>query len=133
MSEESDRHPPDRSRRTVLIVDDDPLICRTLANYLDGGDWLVRTAADGEKALASLAQAPVDIVVTDILMPNRDGIETIRGARAAHPGTRIVAMSGGSRIASFDYLDIADRLGADATLHKPFTREQFLAALQPDD
>lgn len=119
-------------RKTVLLVDDDALLRRTLAGYLEDQPYNVLLAADGDEALAELRRSKVDIVVTDILMPNREGIETIIEIRNTGYALRLIAMSGGARLGTIDYLEIAERLGADAVLHKPFSRAEFLAALEPD-
>lgn len=119
-------------RKTVLVVDDDALLRRTLAGYLEDQPYNVLLAADGDEALAELERSRVDVVITDILMPNREGIETIIQIRSSGYPLRLIAMSGGARLGTVDYLEIAERLGADAVLHKPFSRAQFLATLEGD-
>lgn len=69
-------------------------------------------------------------MITDILMPNRAGLETIIDLRASRPDTRIIAISGGGRIRSAEFLEFAARLGADATLRKPFTLKAFVRAVE---
>ena len=104
----------------ILIVDDDP-ICRAIAGEaLSAAGHDCREADDGDVALARLATESVDLVLTDLLMPNKEGIETIMEIRRRWPAIRIVAMSGGSGRAEPDrLLRMAASLGADATLIKP--------------
>lgn len=104
----------------VLIVDDDP-ICRAIAvEALTQDGHVCQEAEDGEVATRRLGEAPVDLVLTDLLMPNKEGIETIIEIRKLWPDVKIIAMSGGSGAASPDQLlQMAVRLGADETLVKP--------------
>lgn len=86
-------------------------------------------AADGNKALLKLGQRRYDALVIDIIMPDREGVETIVEVRKRWPGTFIVAISGGGRVGAQDFLKLASMLGADRTLTKPFTPAQLLATL----
>src|SRR5262245_17413186 len=95
----------------ILIVDDDPLVQLTVARLLAMlGHEAVR-AADGREALAQLRSSPCDVILTDVLMPEVDGLEVIRRVSQDHPGVPIIAMSGGSaRVPSTDALQLAHRL-----------------------
>jgi CheY-like chemotaxis protein len=112
---------------SILVVDDDAAIraamCRTLR--LEG--YLVDEAADGARALPLLETGTTDLLITDILMPNLDGLELISLVKQAHPELRILAMSGGGPFGHLDILNVASKLGADSTLTKPFSSEQLLA------
>jgi CheY-like chemotaxis protein len=107
----------------ILVVEDDAalraVVCRAL---LDAG-YAVREAANGEKALHTLRESPFDLVVTDIIMPDTDGLEIILWLRRFAPGTPIVAVSG---YADPLFLDNAAGLGACRTLSKPFRLEELL-------
>lgn len=115
------------SASSVLIVDDDAGMLRRLGEAFTGAGYQVHTAADGEIALRRFQVVRPDVVLTDILMPTREGLETIMAMRKARPDTRIVAMSGGGRVGPFDCLAIARRLGADAVIPKPFRLAEVLA------
>jgi DNA-binding response OmpR family regulator len=109
----------------ILVVDDDPEIRSTLKKLLERSDYDVVLAADGRAAETALAGAPFDLMVTDIIMPDQDGLELIRLTRAAHPDMPIIAMSGGGRLRSGNYLRLATAMGAAAVLEKPFEFDEF--------
>ena len=83
-------------------------------------------AEDGEIGLTTFREEKPDIVILDIIMPNKEGIEIIPELRAINPQIRILAISGGGRSNAQDYLTLADVIGADATLAKPFERVELL-------
>ncbi len=116
----------------VLIIDDDALVRETLETALKYSGYTVFTAADGRLGLDALRREAVDVVFTDIYMPEKEGIETIVEMRRDHPGTKIVAMSGGADIGSMPVLQLAEMVGADEVLTKPFTpkdMERIIKAL----
>jgi CheY-like chemotaxis protein len=110
----------------ILLVDDEEAVREllTLVLQLDGHDVL--TASDGNRALDALAHEEFDLVLTDLVMPGRDGIDTIAEIRQRFPQLRIIAMSGGGRGSAGDHLAIARQLGAKRTLEKPFSNQQLL-------
>jgi CheY-like chemotaxis protein len=110
----------------VLIVEDDADLLRILGRLLAANGHRVGLAADGEQGLALLRAGRFDLMLTDILMPVREGIETIIAVKAEAPQTRIIAMSGGARLSADDCLDLARSLGADAVLAKPFAGDTLL-------
>jgi CheY-like chemotaxis protein len=114
---------------SVLVVDDDPAIRELLKLVLQARGCDVVVAEDGRRASRALADGVFDLVVTDLLMPERDGLEFIREAHQAHPGMKIIAMSGGGHIASESYLKMAKAFGADALLEKPFDQEDLWRAI----
>ena len=105
----------------VLFVDDDQGIRELNARTLKARGFDCHTAADGEEALAKLEQAPFDLVVLDVIMPRREGIQTLIEIKRRWPQTRVIAISGGGRIGPDDFLGLAREFGADATLAKPVT------------
>jgi CheY-like chemotaxis protein len=109
----------------ILIVDDDPSIRMIATELLRSSDHAVLEAADGVEALKIVAAVPIDLVVLDMLMPNKDGLETILALRESHPHIRIVAISSGGRADPADYLKTAMLFGADATLVKPLCLATF--------
>lgn len=111
----------------VCVIDDDEHVRTTLAEILRRSGYDVVLASDGDVGLQLVETKRPDIVVTDIVMPNREGIETIREIRSRFPNVRILAMSGGgSKSTSTDFLELAYALGADDVLAKPFRMAELL-------
>ena len=111
----------------VLVIDDDELVRDTLRAVLESGGYEVLLAADGDEGLRVFEAEDAAIIITDIVMPNREGIETIGELRRIAPNAKIVAISGGGQRGSSDHLRAAELLGADRTLRKPFSPEALLA------
>ena len=106
---------------TICITDDDDAVRRTWAHALKEAGHTVFEAADGEDALQVLRRNSIAVIVLDILMPRKEGLETIAGIRAHSPGTKILAVSGGGdSVRAGDALHLAKKFGADAVLEKPF-------------
>jgi DNA-binding response OmpR family regulator len=103
----------------VLIIEDDVGMRVLLVTLLEANGFRVLTAGNGLRAMQVLRESAPRVVLTDILMPEQDGMETIRAVRRAHPDVKIIAMSGGGYIDKMDYLRFARMLGADATISKP--------------
>ena len=106
--------------RSVLVIDDDASLLDLMGIALEDAGATVTRAADGLAGIKAFAASPSDVVVTDILMPTKEGIETLIEIKRLAPGVKIVAISGGSRVGAESFLVLARRLGADATLSKPF-------------
>lgn len=117
----------------ILVIDDDSLLRQTIRRMLESAGHCVVEASNGRTGLEAFRNNPVDAVVTDIIMPEKEGIETIREIRAANGAIPIVAISGGGRNQYMEFLTIAKKLGATATLAKPFRKEQLLATLDGRD
>jgi DNA-binding response OmpR family regulator len=111
----------------VLVIDDNPDLCANLKAGLEIEGYHVLTAGNGEQALERLAGEGVDAVVTDLFMPDKDGIETIVALRERFPGLGIIAMSG--RLGG-TYLTVAQEIGAAAILNKPFSISELVSALR---
>jgi CheY-like chemotaxis protein len=107
--------------RHILVIDDDPQLRSLLLRALSEPGHEVRAAAGGREALQEMRGWHVDVVITDLLMPEMDGIETMAVIKRNYPDVRIVAMSGGGVVRSAEYLRLAKGLGAHRTLQKPFT------------
>ncbi len=114
----------------ILVVDDDPDVVAFLANTLklDGHETFI--AGNGEKALETLREKPVDVVVTDIFMPEMDGLDEIIAITKDYPNVKIVAISGGGETVEIDLLSYAKDLGASKILHKPFSPRQLRDAVK---
>lgn len=114
----------------VLLIDDDELIRDTLGSALEEANFTVDLAADGEEAINRFKKKAPDVIVTDIIMPHKEGIETIIEFTRIAPDVPIIAISGGGRTKRMDFLEIAAKLGAKATLHKPFLPSQLIAEIE---
>jgi DNA-binding response OmpR family regulator len=106
--------------KRILIIDDDPRMLQILGESFAGSGYQVDLASDGEQGLARFVAEPPEVVVTDILMPNREGVETILAMKKLRAGTKIVAISGGGQVGASSFLTLASHVGADAVLAKPF-------------
>jgi CheY-like chemotaxis protein len=113
----------------ILLIDDDELVRYSLSKLLRGKGHGVATAANGARGAALIRTEHPEVVITDIVMPEQEGIETIIAARHDHPEIKIIAISGGLRQGNLDILSMAALLGADAILAKPFEPQQLLALL----
>jgi DNA-binding NtrC family response regulator len=105
----------------ILVIDDDNAICQLLQQGLESLGHHVSVANDGKKGLAAHKAAPAQLVITDLIMPGMEGIETIIEMRRRSPSLKIIAMSGGGMGKGTDYLQIAQKFGAHGTITKPFT------------
>ena len=114
--------------RSVIIVEDRPELQCVLKSALSSQGYEVRSALDGTAMSELCATKPPDLVITDIYMPNRDGLEVIMDLRQHCPKTRIIAISG--QITTKNMLPAASTLGAARTLAKPFQPEELLAAVE---
>ncbi len=115
----------------ILVVDDEALIRDMLRQMLTRLGHRVTMADDGKLGLDYFNEIKPDLVITDIIMPNKDGIQLIMSLLNQNPDFPIIAMSGGRRAVSAEFnLDSAGLLGAKAVLQKPFSREQLQDALQ---
>lgn len=115
--------------RRVLVVDDDDQVRLMLQLALERDGYEVELAADGGQAVALQHSNPVDLVITDLVMPEKEGIETIVELLRDFPDLKIIAISGGGMLGSKMYLDMAHRLGAARTFPKPVERNELLEAV----
>ena len=111
----------------VLLIEDNADLRDYLRLALESQDYNVLAAQNGKEALGFLDGQGVDAVVTDLFMPEMDGIETISALRKRFPGIRVIAMSGRPGV---DYLTVARELGVAHTLRKPFEIDELLSALK---
>jgi CheY-like chemotaxis protein len=121
---------------SILVVEDEESVRKVMQSALEREGYRVTTAANGHEASRILACEAFALVVTDLLMPDKDGIEVISELRQKQPNLPIIAMSGGGRLPREGYLIIAQHLGANAILQKPFTIEELssmVARLLPAD
>lgn len=116
--------------KRILVIDDDEAVRDSIATILIAAGYDVATADDGRKGYESCLEDRPDLIITNILMPGQEGIETIIQIRKSCPGIRIIAMSGGGRTKSGSFLELAKRLGADRSLEKPFEFDVLIDAIE---
>jgi DNA-binding response OmpR family regulator len=114
----------------VLVIDDDIHIRELLNIMLEGEGHSVQLAEDGMVGLKMMDENIFDLIITDIVMPNQEGIETILKIKSISPDTKILAISGGGRIGSTNYLTLAENFGVDKTLSKPFYHKEFIQCIK---
>jgi DNA-binding response OmpR family regulator len=110
----------------ILLVDDDALFREVVHKILVRAGHVVADAANGDIALTTFGRESFDLVITDIVMPDKEGLDTIRTLRRQAPDLRIIAMSGGGVGGTGDYLSVARRLGAARVLAKPFSAVELV-------
>jgi CheY-like chemotaxis protein len=113
----------------ILLVDDDDALRKMLGLNLAMMGYAVTEATNGKEALAAQKSEPADLILTDLVMPEKEGIETIGELRKKYPAAKIIAMSGGGRVSAADYLKVAKMMGADFALAKPFTQQELAEAI----
>ena len=111
----------------ILVIDDDSAVRDTLVQVLEDGGYEVASAEDGKRGIASFRRDPPDLVITDIIMPEMEGIQTITELRRIRPNAKIIALSGGGRIGNTDFLSVARYLGAMDVIAKPFDLDDLLS------
>ncbi len=113
----------------ILIIDDEDELRSMLRRMLEQVGHEVTEAVNGTEGIQSYEQDRPDLIITDIIMPEKEGVETIIALRRADPDLPIIAISGGGRLEATDFLTMAKKLGARHTLSKPFRRDQLLEAV----
>ena len=113
----------------ILIIDDEEPVRIVFRDILEQAGYEVEEAADGEQAIIAQRDNPADIIIADIIMPKKEGIETIMELRREFPGVPIIAISGGGQIPAEDCLYLARRVGAAYTFIKPVSSQELLSAI----
>jgi CheY-like chemotaxis protein len=117
------------TKRKILVIDDEADICEMTKLLLEKVGHDVAWTTDGRQVGKLMGEHNFEVVITDMLMPNKDGLEVMAELRRLQPGVRIIASSGGGRVSSQSYLHIARKSGAHALLSKPFTLSELLASI----
>lgn len=115
---------------SIVVIDDDPLVTTLLKEILAHEGYQVITAQHAVEGLHHLKSTTVNLVITDLLMPGKDGLETITELRQFYPQTKILAISGGMTNSGMDILEIAKRLGANGVLQKPFDVQDLINSVR---
>jgi CheY-like chemotaxis protein len=110
----------------ILVVDDDESVLDVMSEMLKLEGHEVTVAENGQRAVEEVGHTVFDLVITDLIMPEKEGLETIADIRRNHQNLPISAISGGGRLGPNDYLETARFIGANATLAKPFARKELL-------
>jgi two-component system chemotaxis response regulator CheY len=116
-------------KKRILIIDDETEVRSILSRILTQAGFEVVVAASGDEATRVCRQQAIDMIVVDMVMPEKDGLETLMEIRRSLPQVRIIAMSGAPRRKVMDPLSVALKVGAVATLSKPFTPKEFLSSV----
>ena len=116
--------------RSILIIDDDEQTRILLRRVLEETGYLVSEAANGQDGLRQFRQTPTSLVITDLLMPDMDGLEVTMALHRESPTLKIIAITGGS--GKRDFLDIAKHLGAHCTMKKPISIVELLQTVQQE-
>ncbi len=118
------------TKHSVLIIEDDDFVKNMLRQTFKQAGYEVATASNGRIGIQLYQSEPFDIVITDLIMPDMEGIETITQLRKYNPGVKVIAISGGGRNRPDDYLHLASKLGAAKTFTKPVDRDELLEAVR---
>lgn len=110
----------------ILIIDDNPHLLAALRKLLVNQGHTIIDVPNSGVGIAMHHKEPFDLILTDIVMPGKEGISTIIELKKDYPNLKIIAMSGGGSNEPYGYLDIAKRVGADRTLAKPFSSEELI-------
>lgn len=115
---------------SILVIDDEPALRAILSQVLTSAGHRVTGVSNGQEASKVMATAAFDVVLTDVIMPEKDGMQVIGEVRKKYPQVRIIAMSGGGHVSRDQYLKIAKGLGAHAVLEKPFPNQQLIDTVE---
>ena len=113
----------------ILVMDDDPSTRLLLRRLLERAGHEVVEAMNGDEGVTLYLEAPPDLVMTDVFMPGRDGLQTIADIRREDPGARVIAMTAHGEEENYDFLRVAESLGAAKTLTKPFSVDDVMEAV----
>lgn len=114
----------------ILIIDDDELIRLTIKKSLKDLRCIILEADNGSKGLALYKKESPDLVITDMLMPDKEGLETIKDIRLISPTVKVIAMSGGGSAKNMVFLQMAQKMGANVIMSKPFTPDTLLNSVK---
>ncbi len=113
----------------ILLVDDDDMSRQAVHRMLERAGFTVESTGNGHQAIESYKAGEIDLVITDLIMPEVDGLEIIQEIRRKDPAAKILAISGGGRVQAEEYLSVARKFGAVEVLPKPFASQDLKAAV----
>lgn len=114
---------------TILVIDDDQHVRGMLRTVLEDFGYNVLEAPDGNVGVQLFSENRVDLIITDIIMPDKEGLETIREIKKSSPDAKIIAISGGAKVGPGTYLKLAERLGAQRVFEKPIQISVLLSSI----
>jgi CheY-like chemotaxis protein len=112
--------------KKILVIEDNVIVRNTMSRILEAAGYAVVMANDGLQGVESFRKEHPDLVISDIIMPEQEGIATIRQIIGEKPDAKIIAISGGGRIGNTDFLQIAKKMGATDAIAKPFDPDDLL-------
>lgn len=119
-----------RMMKKILLIEDDTPFRKMLKRFLEKNRYEIVEAENGLEGVKLFQSNPADAVITDIIMPEQEGLETILRLRKTNPDLPIIAISGGGRNTPGTYLDMAQKFGAQHVIEKPLDRDDLLDALE---
>jgi len=119
----------EESMSRILVIDDDKFVRTSIRAVLESAGHVVADAGDADVGISQQHQTPFDVAIVDLVMPQKEGLETIRELRRDFPKLAIIAISGGGAIVKKNFVQAAELFGATTTLEKPFGGEELLAAV----
>ena len=114
----------------ILVIEDEDEIRTMLCQVLEGEGYDVEEASDGMEGVELYRNKPADLIITDMIMPKKEGMETIMDLKLEFPNVKIIAISGGGRVGPEPYLEVAEGLGAERVFTKPFRIPELIEAIQ---
>ena len=118
------------NKKRILIIDDERPVRVILKKMFEDKEFHITTASNGKEGMILFREKPFDLVITDIIMPEKEGIEVINELKTDYPDVPIIAISGGGQNAPGHYLEVAKILGADSIFEKPIERKKLLNAVK---
>lgn len=120
----------EQARKSILVIDDNEIILKMICDLLNRSGFDVLSASDGVQGLKAYYAGLPRLVITDLIMPNKEGLEVIMELNKQDPKPKIIAISGGGRLEPQSYLPMAEMLGADHVLEKPFHPAELIALVK---
>ncbi len=114
----------------ILIIEDDASVRKLLVTFLGRAGYVVEEATDGREGIHKNTNTPADLIITDLIMPGKEGLETIVELRSEFPELKIIAISGGIASSDENYLNAAELCGASKVFSKPFDNKKLLEAVE---
>ena len=114
----------------IIVIDDEPYILLMLKKMLEKEGHLVEMATNGVEGINLYHKNGADLIITDIVMPEKEGLETIINLKTENPSLKVIAISGGGRVDSREYLHSAQLLGAEKIFQKPFKKDEIVQAVK---
>lgn len=130
MAQPSDQHAGEEKRARILVVEDDPSVRRFLRQALENAGYEVIVGTNGQEGISRYRESPTDLIITDIVMPGKDGLALIMAIQNEFPDSKLIAISGGNARATDEMLLMAEKFGALRTLQKPFSVSVLLDAVR---